>query len=611
MRPAFVPFFCALFMFCLATISPAVPKAQAEAMPPLETLVGAINQGDIDKVRVLLAAGTALHLEDENGLSALDHALAYSPYWAAPELVHLLLQHGAQPGSGKDGQDLALARLIARRALPAELQSFLAAGFDADGRLANGFTPFLWAAACGVAPEYIDILVEHGAPLDQALPPNEQTGSQMGDNALLLAAHYNPQTAVLRALLRQGLDVNTRSNALGDSALMLSLCENPELETAQALLDAGADVQVSNGISYTAFLCAARREGASNILRFLVKRGADAADVADGGGTAMHEAAMRNPDTEVIQTLLDLGTPISGMSAENEAFLSTDSVFKLALDHNPNPAVIRILLEKGVDSSRRDDNGKFAWETLTPERKAWLAKNGLDTLLLKVAAAATTKDTQKAVGKSGKTGVAQLVSGRNTGEYEDFRNARLALRDVSKETDTADFPDIKGKLMQALRYQDKSGENLILLTRTEEAFRRVGEDRLLAATREIFAYRFLIQGSKAEQQWQVRDYVLDCPYEIEIEFISAGLQVTDLDADGLAELWLPYRLGCRAEQGPITMKIIMYEGGQKYALRGQTRAQNPSGEYDGGDSTMDSALRDAPQRFRDFAVELWQTHMQQ
>lgn len=262
MRTPIFQALCALFLFCaampaLAASNRAQAGAAAEAMPPL---IWAVNQGEIEKVQTLLAAGTPLHLEDSKGLSALDHALAYSPSWAAPELVHLLLQHGAPAGSGADGQELALARLVATRALPAELQYLLAQGFNADGGLANGFTPFLWAAASGVSPEYIDLLIEYGVPLDQSLPPDELSGGQAGNNALLLAAQYNPQVSVVRALLRHGLDVNARAKALGDSTLMLALYSNPSLEVAQALLDAGADVQVSNGISYTAFLCAARRE---------------------------------------------------------------------------------------------------------------------------------------------------------------------------------------------------------------------------------------------------------------------------------------------------------------------------------------------------------------
>ena len=543
MRTPIIQALCVLFITCaLACGAPA----GAQDMPPL---VWAVNQGDTEKVRTLLAAGEPLHLEDGKGLSALDHALAYSPSRFAPDLACLLAQHGAPPGSGEDGRELALARHIVGRTPLVQMQAFLADGFDASGLLPNGFTPFLWVAACGVVPEYIDLLVEYGVALDQSLPPDELTGNQAGDNALLLA-----------------------------------LCSNPELEAAQALLDAGADVQVSNGVSYTAFFCAARREGASELLRLLAKQGADPADVADGGGTAMHEAAMHNPDIAVIRTLLELGTPISGMSAENESFLGTDSVFKLALEHNPNPEVIRLLLEKGVDTSRRDANGKLAWESLSAKRKVWLARNGLD--LSSASAAASTQNAKKATPQ---------ITG----------DGRLALRDVSRETDLARLPEVKGKLVKALRYQDASGENLILLTRTEEMFRRVGEERYLGGSREIFAYRFLMQGSSAEQQWRVRDYVLDCRYEVEIEFILKGLQVSDLDKNGLAEVWLPYRLACRAEQAPGTMKIIMYEGGQKYAVRGQTKVQYPNSAYAGGDYVMDKALTEAPPRFREFAAELW------
>ena len=78
---------------------------------------------------------------------------------------------------------------------------------------------------------------------------------------------------------------------------------------------------------------------------------------------------------------------------------------------------------------------------------------------------------------------------------------------------------------------------------------------------------------------------------------------TDLDKDGTSEVWLPYALGCLSDPGQHPMKIIMYEGTQKYAMRGLSRSLGgPAG--DGG--TMDAALRSGPAVFRSYAQKLWQ-----
>ena len=53
----------------------------------------------------------------------------------------------------------------------------------------------------------------------------------------------------------------------------------------------------------------------------------------------------------------------------------------LAVRHNPNPKIIRLLVQRGANPAKKDVNGKLAWEGISPERLAWLRENGLDKLL--------------------------------------------------------------------------------------------------------------------------------------------------------------------------------------------------------------------------------------
>ena len=58
--------------------------------------------------------------------------------------------------------------------------------------------------------------------------------------------------------------------------------------------------------------------------------------------------------------------------------------------------------------------------------------------------------------------------------------------------------------------------------------------------------------------WQINDLVEDCPLDLEIEFLPGALRITDLDGDGLNEIWVVYRLGCR---GVVRMDWILAEDG--------------------------------------------------
>ena len=89
--------------------------------------------------------------------------------------------------------------------------------------------------------------------------------------------------------------------------------------------------------------------------------------------------------------------------------------------------------------------------------------------------------------------------------------------------------------------------------------------------------------------------------------------ITDLDKDGISEIWIPYATVCTSEAVPLPMKIIMYEGNQKYAMRGLSHYLDPTVKESnmhpdlkrriGG--KMDEALLSAPQSFRNYAQQLW------
>ena len=68
-------------------------------------------------------------------------------------------------------------------------------------------------------------------------------------------------------LLRQGLDVNSRSSMLGDSALMVACRANSNPAVAETLVRHGADVNIRNGVACSAFLFAARRADGLALLR--------------------------------------------------------------------------------------------------------------------------------------------------------------------------------------------------------------------------------------------------------------------------------------------------------------------------------------------------------
>lgn len=167
-----------------------------------------------------------------------------------------------------------------------------------------------------------------------------------------------------------------------------------------------------------------------------------------------------------------------------------------------------------------------------------------------------------------------------------------------------------GKIKTAVRWTDNLGDNIVITTETGDTQSKSGDsdDYRDAA---LYAYHFLIFEDSVHQTWRVNDFIKECPLDIEANFIQNTFQVTDLNKDGIGEIWLMYIVACRSDVSPADMKIIMYQSGQKFAMRGQTKVEPSKGEFMGGDYKFDKAFNEGPTEFREFAKKMWKAHIMQ
>ncbi|MFO1494418.1 MAG: hypothetical protein U1F26_07150 [Lysobacterales bacterium] len=133
-------------------------------------------------------------------------------------------------------------------------------------------------------------------------------------------------------------------------------------------------------------------------------------------------------------------------------------------------------------------------------------------------------------------------------------------------------------------------ERYTLVLSTTGSFRlRDGDER----SARLYATLFVDHGDESQQQWVIQDRVDDCPFDLTASFTDPAVFASDADQDGKVEIWVAYRLACRSDVSPATLKLIGYEGQQKYALRGTARLT--LGEsHEGGDFQADPALSKAP-----------------
>jgi hypothetical protein len=166
----------------------------------------------------------------------------------------------------------------------------------------------------------------------------------------------------------------------------------------------------------------------------------------------------------------------------------------------------------------------------------------------------------------------------------------------------------KGNLKEAVRWKDKSGVNLVITSETEEAVSKTAPSEDYRE-KYLFAHHYLLFEDSISQTWKVTDFIKECPLDIAADFVKNTFQVTDLNKDGVTEVWMMYLLTCTGDISPAEMKIIMYEGTQKYAMRGNNKVEVGKGEFVGGDYKFDKAFTQAPAAFRDFAKKLWNANV--
>ncbi|MGQ3086902.1 M949_RS01915 family surface polysaccharide biosynthesis protein, partial [Flavobacterium sp.] len=165
--------------------------------------------------------------------------------------------------------------------------------------------------------------------------------------------------------------------------------------------------------------------------------------------------------------------------------------------------------------------------------------------------------------------------------------------------------EYEGKLKSGYRWSDSKGDNIAFICETGEyrnpKLQHDGDDGIDA---ELFAYHFIMKDGKPSLSWKLYDLVSDCPLDLTASFDD--FRISDIDKNGIAEVWMVYKTACRGDVSPAEMKLIMYENGKKYAMRGTEKIlqgvdENGNKSYDGGEYKFDPAFMKAPAEVRTYA----------
>lgn len=136
---------------------------------------------------------------------------------------------------------------------------------------------------------------------------------------------------------------------------------------------------------------------------------------------------------------------------------------------------------------------------------------------------------------------------------------------------------VEGGVVAGRHWSDRQGEALLVLTEGAEK----------DGNKSLYGYVFQRSGDRAWRQVRrVQDWIKDCPFDVLAEHLVSSVAVEDQDGDGVGEARFAYRLACRSDVSSPTLKLMVLEGGAKYALRGNQW----DGERDPGAAKADDGF---------------------
>ncbi|KAF7524869.1 hypothetical protein PCG10_005452 [Penicillium crustosum] len=303
----------------------SIPKDWSQKFPRDTTgLHLAAYHGIQEAVSYFLRHQHPVDLSHNGGWTALQFAISSGH----PNIIQLLLSHGADPNGVSQNKFTTPLTLAAQCGQEATVRLLLERGVDVDARSGSHQTALIAACYNGHLA-VVEILLNSNANINAE---SEIYGTP------LAAASEAGNWKLVKFLLDKGAAPNSQGNG-GETALESAALQGQE-DIVQTLLNHHADVNQREG----AALVAACRNGHEQVVRVLLDNGANP-NAENGGYSSPLAAASMNGNQQVVHMLLASGANINADSYLGPALVVAAK--------KGNGHIVRMLLENGADIHAR------------------------------------------------------------------------------------------------------------------------------------------------------------------------------------------------------------------------------------------------------------------
>jgi ankyrin repeat protein len=252
--------------------------------------------------------------------------------------------------------------LAAKQGDRATMQSLLSGIDKKDVAGANGTAALVWAASRNDL-QMVDLLLRAGA--------DAKGSNEYGATALYAAAAHS-DSAMTEKLLAAGADAN-KSLLSGETPLM-EAARRGNLGTVRALLSAGANPNAQDAGGGQNALMWAISERHTEVIKELLRRGADVHAGSKTGFTALMFAAQQG-DVDIVRVLVGAGAKPNDPQTKTSL---TPLIIASAMGH---VKTVELLLDNGADPNHIDARGYAALHLVVRDSDYGINLTGKDNIV--------------------------------------------------------------------------------------------------------------------------------------------------------------------------------------------------------------------------------------